>query len=822
MHPFEFFCNIIRIVIVTRRDRMNKFLLFGLIIIIFGLSPILSWGQFTESNPLANSHPLYKKLRDIEPRTESIQIDDLRLKIDAGEFHLKEGQFYPLELVNGKITGGVFIGSGGFTIKPALKSDQQHLKLLTDETRLQDNFKTLLIRFTDSKTYDTLKANGTIKPGKNNPAKAYLKKVKKLLRKGRDFVHYYNAVWLLKYNLDIRILMSLTCAEPEDYFFCFYDGEKYGQTIFIVDPLGAPEVAPEQVLLACVSKKNQGIWMAQHLQNEKQRGPVRWIDVEKYEIDSTIKKTVLEATVDVTFRTLEEGIRVIPFNLYRKCRVKNVFDGNEKSLHFIQEKEKEDANFAVILPQGLPKGKSFTLQFDYTSKEVIKNEGSGNYALKARYNWYPFRGFSDYAHYDLKFRIPSKYQVVSTGTLVNEESDDSMRFSHWKSEMPLSVAGFNYGSLKKKTQENKESGITLETYINKDLPDYIKAINLGGGNRLDTSQMADAIMTESQIATQLFHQWYGEIPFKRIAITQQPQPNFGQAWPTLVYMPLKAYFTGKYFYKNTKTFQKYVGAHEIAHQWWGNTIGDKTYRDQWLNEALSEFSSSIFAQYAYKQKGLKEFWKDLKKRALKRNTKGKIPAKSFSLTLGYRADTALSGKVASRMIYCKGPFVIHMIRMMMWHPKTGDSRFQKMMKDYLRQHKGQGASTADFKRSVEKHMTPEMDLDKNRRLDWFFNQWVEGNLIPHYKLEYRIDKGSKSKYLLTCRITQSKVDDSFKMVVPVYLDFGKKVIRLGNVPITGNTSTPPLKINLPKKPKRVLLCAYEDILCTTKVQKTIR
>ena len=53
------------------------------------------------------------------------------------------------------------------------------------------------------------------------------------------------------------------------------------------------------------------------------------------------------------------------------------------------------------------------------------------------------------------------------------------------------------------------------------------------------------------------------------------------------------------------------------------------------------------------------------------------------------------------------------------------------------------------------------------------------------------------------------------MRVPIYLDFDGKVRRLGTVPIFGNSTTEEFQVPLPKKPKRVMLCYYEDVLCTT-------
>ena len=66
-------------------------------------------------------------------------------------------------------------------------------------------------------------------------------------------------------------------------------------------------------------------------------------------------------------------------------------------------------------------------------------------------------------------------------------------------------------------------------------------------------------------------------------------------------------------------------------------------------------------------------------------------------------------------------------------------------------------------------MTPEMNLDNNGKMDWFFNQWVYGTQVPAYKFEYNVS----SDGMLNGKITQSGVSDDFAMLVPIYVDMGK-------------------------------------------------
>jgi hypothetical protein len=111
-------------------------------------------------------------------------------------------------------------------------------------------------------------------------------------------------------------------------------------------------------------------------------------------------------------------------------------------------------------------------------------------------------------------------------------------------------------------------------------------------------------------------------------------------------------------------------------------------------------------------------------------------------------------------------------------------------------------------------MTPAMDLDGNKRMDWFFNEWVYGTEVPAYKLQYKLTPDSDGKLMLTGTVTQSGVSAKFKMLVPVYLDFDGKWVRLGEATLIGNSTTPEFKVRLPQRPKHVAINVFHDVLST--------
>jgi aminopeptidase N len=153
-----------------------------------------------------------------------------------------------------------------------------------------------------------------------------------------------------------------------------------------------------------------------------------------------------------------------------------------------------------------------------------------------------------------------------------------------------------------------------------------------------------------------------------------------------------------------------------------------------------------------------------------------------------------------------------MLRWMMYDKQNGDRKFIEMMHDFVKTHLHENASTESFKATVEKHMTPNMDLDGNKRMDWFFLQWVYGTAVPRYRLDYTLTPEADGKLLLTGKVTQSDVSAGFKMRVPIYLDFDGTVSRLGDMAVFGNSTTDEFKVKLPSRPKRVLINYHYDVL----------
>ncbi len=801
----------------------------------------LKVAPITEKIDIAAINPVYSALRAAKPTSQYADVTNLVIKRDIATITLKQGQLFFIAPIENRITAAVFVGEGEIEVTPALDIERKNLSIYTNADSFVDQFSKMVLRFTDS-TYEEISKQVEIKTG-GSPvdAQKLFDNHRRMLRQGKGGMASLAGA-LLKYNLDGRILMDLLWqGKRVGLFNAYFDAKRYGDTLFTIDPLGVPYVNPEEVALVNFNETSNGVWVAEHLMLHYRSVAVfdeshQLLDFIHHKIDATMKGRRLEATVTTTYKSLFDGMRVLPFNLFERLRISKVVDEQNRSLNFIQEDKNEDGDLFVILAEPLKRGQEFSLTFDYAGDDAVDDSGGGNYTLVTRSNWYPNTANfgEDRATYEMTLRTAKDLMMVATGQPVSETIEGDKMVTRWKSDVPLAVAGFNYGNFKKSAVTDQKTKYVLEAYANKDIPNYLKdlqrrvdqaeqagyTVEMTIGS-LNTTSMMEKARAEAQIAVALYSDWFGDLPYGRLAMTQQPYPNFGQAWPMLVYMPLTAFLDTTIRQQlgmnsgRMSDFFKIVGPHEVAHQWWGHILGWKSYRDQWMSEGFSEFSASLYAQFVYKNNKFLDLWQGHRERIMEKNRMGKRPADVGSVYMGYRLNTPKTGNVARDMIYPKGAFILHMLRMMMWDKQTGDEKFFAMMKDFVKTHYNSNVSTQDFQRIVEKHMTADMDLDNNKRMAWFFGQWVYGSQIPDYKLDYKLEAADGGKTKLKFKITQSNVDEKFKMRAPIYLDYDGKLSRLGTVGVFGNSTTEEIEVLLPQKPKRVLLCAYEDVLCTT-------
>ena len=606
-----------------------------------------------------------------------------------------------------------------------------------------------------------------------------------------------------------------------------------------------PNVAPEEVSLLNWSDWGETYLTAFHLSSgvvpsaSKGHEHNATYHIESEDLDVSIERGgFLNGVATVHIVAEQDGLAVAQLALYPTLRVNRVDTDKDEALDYVQEKKDEDANFGVVLARPLKAGESATIRIAYGGKDVVRNEGGANYYPIARQSWYPnaAHGLGDYAHYHMLFHIPKGLELIATGTKLSEKTEGKITTTEWKTDVPLAVVGFNLGRFTRKeaTVENKgAANLTIDAYANTTVPDSfqqpdstlardVHAEDQGGPiGQIDTPLMLPVQLSQGEVAARLYSTYFGALPFTKVALTQQFACNYGQSWPMLVYLPICGFLDSTQQHEMglhpEDMYWKVVTSHEVAHQWWGQTVGFRSYRDQWMSEGFADASASIFLQATRpKPDDFREFWKQQRRLIIEKNAFGFRPIDVGPVTMGFRLSSPKTGwNIYQNLVYPKGAYILHMIRMMMWSPQDGDARFISTMHDFLNTYRLQAATTEDFKAMVEKHMTSGMDLDGNHKMDWFFNQYVYGMELPTYHFSSEIIQNGDSSSL-HFKLTQSGVSATFKNLMPVYLELSDgRVVRAGSMAISGLT-TAEQSVPLPKSTvtvKRATINYNYDVLC---------
>lgn len=796
----------------------------------------------TEKNlALANSDPFYRQLRDVG-LGETYRCENVKFRMDVGSFELKSGTLTFLNPVNGNVTGAVFTGQGHFTLTPLTRPDRNELERRSGHPTAEEDFTEAVFRFS-GRVFQQLKAALPATSGATVPeGSAVLQHWQNKVRHRREIPEGFTEAILAQEtidNVDADVLAAVYNPKHPQFFNAYLVGSRHKDLRYFVRlRVGAiPQLdSPEEVALINFNgdAMDDGIWYSQHTASELKAGTAnsqedkRLFATRHYTIETVIGKNAhLASRAAITFVPLVEGERVLKFGLLPTLRVIRVSDENGKDLHFIQEDRKQDGSFYAILDEAPPLDKEHTIAVEYAGDKVLYDAGGGSYYVGARESWYPnLNGFGEKALYDLTFKVPKSNVVISVGKLQGESVEAGFGVSHWVTPVPVAVAGFNYGQYKRIDYPDPVTHYEISGYYLTELPDSLVRFRNGPLGAMAPGAMTKYALDQARAQMQVCTIFFGKAPYDNVAITEQPNFNFGQSWPSLVYLPISAYIDSTqrwllfgHIDSNFTGFVQEVTPHEVAHQWFGHSVMWASYHDEWLSEGFADFAAGLFLQQAVGpkwQKDYLEYWDRQKRRILEKNNYGIAPNDTGPLWLGLRLISPRTPRAYQGLAYSKGAYVLLMLKSMMHADQSAsgdkDQAFIDMMHDFMESHHDTPASTESFKAIAEKHITKEMDLQRNGRLDWFFDEWVYNKTqVPRYQFKYEVLPAQGKEVKIKVELTQSEVDNQFAMLVPIFGDFGNGMVRLMQIPIVGN-STRTVIIDMDRQPKKVAYNVYKDIL----------
>jgi hypothetical protein len=559
--------------------------------------------------------------------------------------------------------------------------------------------------------------------------------------------------------------------------------------------------------------------------------------IKAYRIEATLEPSLLMNVVSTaTVSPGPEGKRALSFDISPQMRVSEaLIDGvpaevfQPESVRSTMIRGTANETFLVVPAKPLEPGREYEIVFKH-SGNVVSDAGNKVYYVGSRGVWYPNR-YPQFARYDMTFRYPVGMDLVATGKAEEVQTEGEWRISRHRTDAPVRLAGFNLGEYDKETVNR--GGYSIDVYANRNvetalaqpqrrivmLPPQLPTppgrqapprwtvdiqpvpIDLGSrGSRLHQLAM------EIANALEFMSGYFGPPVLKHLTVSPIPG-GFGQGFPGLIYLSTMAYLDpsrrpelARDDYART-FYTEILYAHETAHQWWGNIVTSAQDEDDWLMEALANYSALLHLEKRKGARPLESVLSIYRDHLLAKDREGTTIESAGPIVWGQRLVTA-QAPIAWRIItYEKGSWIMHMLR-----HRMGDARFLGMLGQLRKRYQYKGVSTEEFRKLAAEFLPPRSpDPD----LQAFFEQFVYSTGIPSLKLDYSV-KGSAPQVRVTGTITQSGVDPDFSTYVPVEIQFAKAKPIVHWVRTSSDPT--PFTVTLKQAPSKVVLDPAGSIL----------
>jgi peptidase M1-like protein len=235
-----------------------------------------------------------------------------------------------------------------------------------------------------------------------------------------------------------------------------------------------------------------------------------------------------------------------------------------------------------------------------------------------------------------------------------------------------------------------------------------------------------------------------------------------------------------------------VVAHETAHQWWGDLVNWDGYRDQWLIEALADYSSLMLLETQDPVR-FHAVLENYRSNLLQKNKDGEPLMSAGPVTLGNRLSSSHFPRGYEVISYERGVWLLHMLRHMFLDAerKTGTTAhtyslandpFIRTLHRVRSQYEGHTISTGEFIQAFEEDLPRPLWHEGHKSLDWFNEGWLNGTAIPRLELEdIKFEARTSTGIVVTGKITQKDAPDSLITLVPVYAAVNGKNVFIGQV-----------------------------------------
>jgi hypothetical protein len=809
-----------------------------------------------------NAEDLYSQLRTVGlDKSRIFRIRDASLDRSSLHITFETGTIGFTQDVDGRITGAYFEGEGEVLLSPPNKMERASMALFTGMAILEEQFITGYFRFNDD-TYKDLAP--FLRPADN--AQEFITEWDETARRLAD-MDALRLFMTFSEDLPADEASPASSSRPEEpkpdrALHARLQGRKLGNFDLFYDSLNAEQIwAGQSRTVAGVTYYDLWAAFAQgRVEKDDKPREVKEdeIHISRYAIRADVRPpTDLNADARVQVEVRHGGMRTLLFELSRFLHVTSV-EANGRKVEFINNQALEGTQLskrgndlvAVVFPARLKTGEKLELHFVYGG-EVLSEAAKGLLYVGARGTWYPNRGLA-MADFDLEFHYPADWTLVATGRRTQATTPEAgapgRQVSHWISERPMPVAGFNLGKYLRAAA--RAGDVVVESYATSGMegtfagvpatptvlmPD-IRSPELGpplvkvAPARPSPARNAQGVADKCATAVDFYSRRFGPYPYQSLALTQFPGA-LSQGWPGLIFLSSYVFLTPA---ERTQLHASHIDnviseqvlAHETAHQWWGDLISWAGYRDQWMFEGLADYSALMVLE-SEKPSQFRDVLRKYRDDLLEKNKDGQLLKDAGPVTLGVRLSSSHFPDGYEAISYGRGTWLFHMLREMMADAesksggRTGragraeDEPFLRSLRKVRERYADKVMSARDLLQVFEEDLPPSLRYEGKKSLDWFFDSWVNGTALPRFESKNVTYTQKDETTIVSGTLLQKDAPEDLVTSVPIYAVVGARApVLLGRIFADGPETT--FRLTAPAGVRKIVVDPYQTVLSGAK------
>jgi aminopeptidase N len=484
-------------------------------------------------------------------------------------------------------------------------------------------------------------------------------------------------------------------------------------------------------------------------------------DVSDYKMDVQLSpnENKLSATVDVTFTPASET-RNVAFELNGSLNIESIArvgasstlpaaattaknakptpkpaaTTSQSAVTFVQDRvgvSDLGPSVKIDIGETVPAGTPVTLRFKYSGVLVtaeggplltkrLAYVGAANGYLMYAARWFPFHDYAaDRATSDITISLPAGYTLAGYSDLPVANAGGKSRFVQNK---PALIGNFSYDRYAVKS-------LRFGDY---ELQFYTKA-----ANETLVAQYGETLGRALDFYTKKYGTPNGG---KKLIVAQIDDDSLEY------YTSQGMIFMANRLFDESRDSVAERLQREAAMQWWGLTVGLKSFDDAWLSQGLAEYSAFSLRESTLTGAQLESLRRELLEKAL-----------TFEQTASLvRAPSSLDDQSTAYqyIMFAKGAMVYKLLR-----DTLGEQKFNQLIRAFIDRYRDKNASVDDFEKLASEIAGTNMR--------YFFARWVEGTGVPEFKADYLIIRTRGGKFITRGTVRQNY--DNLRLPLEVQL-----------------------------------------------------